>query len=55
MDEVISLRVRNRRHAAFRSRDRLRRLVLLTPSCGGRSADREEKRVTHGYGMRNNE
>jgi hypothetical protein len=35
MDEVISLRVRNRRHDALRSRDRLGRLVLLTPSCGG--------------------
>ena len=30
-----------------RSRDRLRRLALLTPSC----ADREEKRVTHGNGL----
>ena len=24
------------------------RLALLTPSCGGQRADREEKRVTHG-------
>jgi hypothetical protein len=31
-----------------RSRDRLRHLALLTPSCGGRGADREEKRVIHG-------
>ena len=30
------------------SRDRLRHLALLTPSCGGRGADREEKRVIHG-------
>src|SRR3954452_6073885 len=28
--------------------DRLRRFALLTPSCGGPSADREEKRVTRG-------
>ncbi|PWJ84711.1 hypothetical protein C8D77_13114 [Mesorhizobium loti] len=26
----------------------MRRLALLTPSCGGQSADREEKRVTCG-------
>ena len=31
-----------------RSRDRLRRLTLLTPSCGGQRTDREEKRVTYG-------
>ena len=31
-----------------RSRDRLRRLAFLTPSCGGR----EEKRVTRGNGLR---
>ena len=34
-----------------RSRDRLRRLALLTPSCGGPRADREEKRVIHGRDM----
>jgi hypothetical protein len=37
-----------------RSRDRLRRLTLLTPSCGGPRADREEKRVTHGRDMNAN-
>src|SRR3954453_18503504 len=31
--------------------DRLRRFALLTPSCGGPSADREEKRVTRGSAM----
>jgi hypothetical protein len=31
-----------------RSRDRLRHLALLTPSCGGRGGDREQKRVIHG-------
>lgn len=35
-----------------RSRDRLRRLAFLTPSCGGLRADREEKRVTRGSGLR---
>ena len=38
-----------------RSRDRLGRLALLTPSCGGQSADREEKRVTYGNGWRHEE
>ena len=38
-----------------RSRDRLRRLALLTPSCGGQGADREEKRVTYGNGRRHEE
>ena len=40
-----------------RSRDRLRRLALLTPSCGGHAprADREEKRVTYGNGLRREE
>jgi acetamidase/formamidase len=31
--------------------DRLRRLAFLTPSCGGPSADREEKPVTRGSDM----
>ena len=38
-----------------RSRDRLGRLALLTPSCGGQSVDREEKRVTYGNGWRHEE
>ena len=49
MGEVTPLSVRNRRAVMpRRSRDRLRHLALLTPSCGGRGADREEKRVIHG-------
>ena len=43
MGEAISLRAQSLRITA-RSWDRLRRFALLTPSCGGPSADREEKR-----------
>src|SRR3954465_4684413 len=50
MGEAISLRVQSLRITA-RSWDRLRRFALLTPSCGGPSADREEKRVTRGSAM----
>ena len=46
--QAISLRVQNLRAEPARSRDRLGRLALLTPSCGGLCADRKEKRVTHG-------
>ena len=45
MGETISLRVRSRRAAMpKRSRDRLRRLALMTPSCGGHAptANRSE-------------
>src|ERR1700722_2495755 len=56
MGEAISLSVQSRRAAMpRRSRDRLGRLALLTPSCGGQSADREEKRVTYGNGWRHEE
>ncbi len=48
MGQAISLRVQSLRAEPARSRDRLGRLALLTPSCGGLCADREEKRVTHG-------
>jgi hypothetical protein len=36
---------------ASKSRDRLRRLALLIPSCGGHRANRGEKRVIYGNGL----
>ena len=50
MGQAISLRVQSLGAHPPRSWFRLGRLALLTPSCGGRSADREEKRVTHRSG-----
>ncbi len=46
--QALSLRVQSLRDEPARSRSRLGRLALLTPSYGGLGADREEKRVTHG-------
>ncbi|MER9826730.1 hypothetical protein NKJ50_33740, partial [Mesorhizobium sp. M0115] len=49
MGEAISLRVLNLPNQGSQGRETdLRRLALLTPSYGGPSADREEKRVTCG-------
>ena len=48
MGKAISFRVLSLRAKPARSCNRLGRFALLTPSCGGLCADREEKRVTCG-------
>ena len=48
MGQAISLRVQSLGARASKVVVQIGTPCLLTPSCGGRSADREEKRVTHG-------
>ena len=53
MDEVISLRVRNRRQRCFQVAGQIETPRPPDPILRRPCADREEKRVTHGRGMRN--
>jgi hypothetical protein len=55
MDEVISLRVRNRRQRCFQVAGQIETPRPPDPILRRPCADREEKRVTHGRDMRNNE
>jgi hypothetical protein len=55
MDKVISLRVRNRRQQCFQVAGQIETPRPPDPILRRPCADREEKRVTHGRDMRNNE
>ena len=48
MGEAIPLRAQSLQAQAGKVVEQIGTPALLIPSCGGLSADREEKRVTHG-------